>query len=162
MSKTKSISQNVAANPWGFAAMGAVVLGLMFALYKGIQMFREEAQRPTGINDLIPAPAALSYPPAQYVLMADRIAAAMDGNGTDHATVVAVLKQCKNAADYVALSQAFGIRENTYGGIFSESGNLLNWLRWEYSDSYNWILTGRAEIDAELTRLGQNLTPPQP
>jgi hypothetical protein len=86
----------------------------------------------------------------------------MDGNGTDHATVVAVLKQCKNAADYVALSQAFGIRENTYGGIFSESGNLLNWLRWEYSDSYNWILTGRAEIDAELTRLGQNLTPPQP
>lgn len=153
MAAKTPIAERIINNPWGIAAIGAALLGIAVLAYYAISAALQKIKEPTGTNDLILQPGGLSFSPAEYVLKADSLFAAMNGNGTDHATVLATLKSLKNPADWVALSKAFGMRENTYGGFFGNEGTLLEWLQWEYNDYYNLIGSGWAEIQQELTRL---------
>lgn len=72
-----------------------------------------------GVNDQIDK-AQLSFNEAQFSIFVSQLKAAMEGLGTDCATVYSVLSQMKNTSDWYELVKMFGTPNNQ---------NLIEWLQ---------------------------------
>ncbi len=79
----------------------------------------------------------LSYQESQYLLWADQLYGAMDGNGTDENAINAVMAQMKNSDDWNQLVKTYGVRKLTkgFGLITSNEGTLPANLRSELTES---------------------------
>lgn len=131
------------------------VLGILtYGAYRLYVWAKEGQTAPPAEDALQPNPSNVSLSANELTSLAAQLESAMNGNGTAHPQVIAVLNQIKNRDEWYALVKAFGQRENAYGGVFGETGNLYDWLRWEYYDSYNWFNTGRGDVEAFFARLG--------
>jgi hypothetical protein len=138
-----------------FALLGLVVLCLLgwyaYTLWRDrTEAGPEDTLQPNGTN--------FSLTPNQFREMAGLLESAMNGNGTDATTVFAQLNRLSNADDWYELIRVFGRRENTYGGFFAETGNLMDWLRWEFADTYNSLdFYNRSTLNTILNRFNVSL-----
>lgn len=108
---------------------GLTITGFIgYKIYKGAKSLREqkgsrEEQAATqnelaALNKAVATKQTISK--AQALAMANAIFTAMDGYGTDSAAILKQLVQLKNQADWLALSDAFGIREISSGALNPE------------------------------------------
>lgn len=76
-----------------------------------------------------------SYPLSRYQSMADKLYKYMDGPGTTTDSVVDVLNDLKNDADFIQLEKAFGLRRSSWSwGAFTDPSDLSDWLRSDLSE----------------------------
>ncbi len=73
-----------------------------------------------------------TFAKAEYNLMADSLFSAMDGWGTDEATIYAILSRLRTKADWFALINAFGTRKSSWGSF---KGTLPLWISDELGGS---------------------------
>lgn len=102
----------------------------------------------------------------QAVVLADRLETAMQGMGTANASIIDTLKSLKTPDDLALVIQKFGVRDNCSIGSFNcESGNLIDWIQWEFYGSGSYEPTGfgfasglywQQQLENELARLGIN------
>ncbi len=106
----------------------------------------------------------------EAVIIADRIENAMQGVGTANASIIDSLKALQTPDDFGLLLQKFGVRDNcTAFGLGCESGNLIDWLQWEFYGAGSYEPGGfgfasglywQQQLENELTRLGIDFEAP--
>lgn len=122
---------------WVIWAIIIVLVG-MYAIRRVIKLIDDLKARQAE-NDLATQinPSALTYEVSQYKIFADEIFAAMDGLGTDNATILNVFKKMDTNSDVLQLIKSFGTRSASYSGgianLGSFSGNLASQLSNELS-----------------------------
>jgi hypothetical protein len=95
----------------------------------GLSVTEETTKQDAQRLDSIPVDKKkLSLSTQSYTNMAAQLYNAMQGTGTDHNTVVAVINAMKNQNEWNATIKAFGIKDGQ---------NLIGWLRSEYRGSVN-------------------------
>lgn len=77
-------------------------------------------------------PSQLTYEPAYYGILANRLQGALEGAGTDEATVYSIFDQLQTKDDLLKLISTFGYRDSTTLGVGNE-GNMIDWLTAEMS-----------------------------
>ena len=85
-----------------------------------------------------------SYSDSTFEKMADDLFEAMDGIGTDTATVFSTFKKLKNDADFIKLNAAFGVRagsDNLFG--LMEDEDLAGWIKDDLSSTEITKLNGQ-------------------
>lgn len=107
----------------------------------------------------------LSITQNQAEVLADRLETAMNGLGTNSSSVIDTLSALDSSDDFNLLLQTFGRRNNcNYGNWGCDTGNLLDWLEWEFYGigAVNfWGLAGaiveQERLEAQLQRLGYSI-----
>lgn len=77
-----------------------------------------------------------SYTSDEYKSMANKLYEAMDGWGTDSATIFTIYGKLNNDVDFIKLDQAFGVREATDNlfGLYAPE-DLEGWIKDDLSTS---------------------------
>lgn len=107
-----------------------IIAVVLFFLFRVVKSY---SGRLASFSESVGEQAALSsqgvhrsYTQIQYNSMANQLYYAMKGVGTDEETIYSVIQKIKNDQDFIALENAFGIRD-TY--------NLQAWIRGDLSTS---------------------------
>lgn len=117
-----------------FIIGGAAAL-LLLLLFRKKSSAAQEASQIQSESDTA---GATTYPQSQFFAWANRLEQAMFDVGTDEDAIFDVFSRLNNNADFLALKQAFGVRNYTGGfvpGFFSDDLSLDGWLQQELDAS---------------------------
>jgi hypothetical protein len=121
------------------------VIGGIAALILIILLRRKtsEQQEATALQTEAGQSGNATYPQSQFYAWANRLEQSMFDIGTDEDAIFSVFNQLRNNADFLALKQAFGVRQYTGGflpGFMSDDLSLEGWIAQEFdSDEINQL-----------------------
>lgn len=132
----------------------AVILIVVFLIYKIAKIFEKEKQAEETIQDISKKidTKKLSFTDISYINMANSLYNAMRDSGTNEAQIFAVLNACKNDMDFYRLFEKFGVRKyvlsgDTLSGAFTFLFGSMN------LDLFGWFEQELSEADLERVRL---------
>lgn len=130
--------------PYVIGGIAAILLILLFRRKTNAQAEASALQTEAGTS------GNATYAQSQYFAWANRLEQAMFDIGTDEDAVFSVFNQLRNNADFLALKQAFGVRQYTGGylpGFLSDELSLDGWIQQEFDsdeiDELNNILSSK-------------------